>query len=142
MSTGSSRFSDEFLMQGEKRLGEYVVALIRRTPYGWSPTVPPLVALVTNLRLLLQPQTRRPHDPACIPANYIMRVREVEINNGLGVHVSLRTGHSLYILPSASHGSNLHDSLKHMMTTPVTQHFHMAPPSHDLQRLIDYISHL
>ncbi len=142
MSTVSSRFHDDLLMRGEKRVGEYVVGLIRRTAYGWSPTVPPLVALVTNCRLMLQPQTRRPHEPACIPANYIMRVREVEINSGLGVHVSLRTGHSLYILPSASHGSSLHESLKLMLTAPATHHFHMAPPSHDLQRLIDYISHL
>lgn len=142
MTSGSSRFNDDLLLQGERRLGEYVVALIRRTPHGWSPTVPPLDALVTNYRMLLQPQTRRPYDPASIPANYIMRVREVEINSGLGIHVSLRTGHSLYILPSASHGSGMTDCLKALLTAPATSHFHLHPPSRDLQRLIDYISHL
>src|SRR5512143_4142032 len=107
------------LLPGELQLGEYQVAVARYSQSGWTPTVPPLNAMVTNFRLILQPQTRRHYNPASIPSTYITRVCDVMLGHRSGVLVDLKTGHQLYLFISWSNGSKLSETLHTMLTTPV-----------------------
>jgi hypothetical protein len=130
------------LLPGEHKLGQYQVAIARyTTSTGWSPTVPPLNALVTNYRLILQPQTRRPYTPASIPGPYITKVVEVNLGeHHHGLRIALKTGHQLYFLISWSQGSDMSRNLETMLTSPVGNTLKIKP--RDLNRLIRFISRL
>lgn len=131
------------LLPGENQLGEYQVAIARYNQSGWTPTVPPLNATVTNFRLILQPQTRRPYNPASIPSTYITRVCDVMLGHRSGVLIDLKTGHQLYLFISWSNGTKLSETLHTMLTSPVgTNDFHHHLRLRDLKRIIQFISRL
>lgn len=130
------------LLTGERKLGQYQVEIARRTPNGWVPTVPPLNATVTNYRLILQPQTRRPYTPASIPSTYITQVRDVQLGRRAGVRINLKTGHQLNLFISWSRGGRLTDTITTMLTLPVGDAFKNRPAVRDLKRLIATISEL
>jgi hypothetical protein len=127
------------LYPGENPLGQYHVAINRRTTTGWAPTVPPLTALVTNFRLILYPQTRRRYKPASIPSTYIVQVTEMDIGHYRGFRILLREGLKLYITVSWSQDRDLGEALKTMLTVPLGNRFSRAPSIQELQRLIQYI---
>ncbi len=130
------------LVPGESTLGQYQVAIVRYTASGWVPTVPPLNAVVTNFRIVLQPQTRRRYDPATIPSTYVMRVSEVQFGNTRGVRVALRDGLVLYLQMNWSDGDLLADAIKKMLISPVGKSFALHPTSRDLSRLLHFIQQL
>jgi hypothetical protein len=130
------------LLPGEHKLGQYQVAIARYAePSGWSATVPPINALVTNYRLILQPQTRRPYTPASIPSNYITKVGEVDLGlHHHGVRIGLKTGHQIFLLISWSQGSDMANSLETMLTSPIGNSLKLK--SGDLNRIIRFITKL
>lgn len=131
------------LLPGECRLGRYHVAILRFTPSGWSPTTPPLKALVTNYRLMLLPQTRRQYQPAIIPSHFIMQISEVEMGYHKGVKIALKNGLRLYMTVSYSEDDNhLTETVTQMMTTPLGNTYISDPAEQDLNRLISFISQL
>jgi hypothetical protein len=129
-------------VDGEYTLGEYHVAILRQTSTGWTPTIPPLNAVVTNYRLILQPQTRRPYPPASIPSNYITKVGDITLGNRKGVKVALKTGHRLYMVISYTQGNLLTDTIKTMMTSPIGNTFKPSLAERDIDRLIRFIQRL
>lgn len=135
-------FQDELILPGEQRLGEYQISIIRRTATGWSPTVPPLDALVTNYRLLLKPQLRRPYPPASIPSSYITSISEIDLGQKPGVKICLKTGHQIHMLISWSQAAQLADDIKAMLTSPIGNFFMDKPIERDLKRLIRFVSQL
>lgn len=132
----------EILIQGEHKLGQYQVEIARRGDSGWVPTVPPLHAMVTNYRIVLQPQTRRRYVPASIPANYIVSVNEVELGNRTGTRIILKTGHHIHLYVSWAEDLALAEALKVMLTSPVGSHFHDRLALRDIKRLIHFIDSL
>ncbi len=130
------------LFSGEKKFGQYQVAIVRHTASGWVPTVPPLNALVTNYRIVLQPQTRRRYTPASIPSNYIMRVGDVQFGNHRGVRVSLRDGLVLYLQMNWSDGDFLTEAIKKMLMSPIGPSFALRPAQQDLNRLVEFLQQL
>ncbi|MBZ0285840.1 MAG: hypothetical protein K8L97_34250 [Anaerolineae bacterium] len=135
-------FQEELILPGEHRLGEYQISIIRRIPTGWSPTVPPLDALVTNYRLLLKPQLRRPYPPASIPSSYITNVSEIDLGQKPGVKICLKTGHQIHMLISWSQASRLAEDIKAMLISPVGNIFIDKPIERDIKRLIRFVSQL
>jgi len=134
---------DTLLLPGECKLGSYHVAILRYTPSGWSPTTPPLNALVTNYRLLLRPQTRRQYQPAVIPSHFIMQIGEVEMGYHKGVKIALKNGMRLYLTISYSEDdSHLTETVTKMMTSPLGNAYISDPAEEDLTRLISFISQL
>jgi len=132
----------EIFVDGEIKLGQYQVAVVRYTPTGWVPTVPPLNALVTNYRLILHPQTRRPYPPASIPNTYITKVSDVELGQRPAVKICLRTGHRIYLHTSWSESNDLAETMMTMLTSPIGNAYKMHPAQRDLNRLIRFISKL
>lgn len=130
------------LLDGEHKLGQYQVEIIRHTTSGWAPTVPPLNALVTNYRLVLHPQTRRRYAPASIPSTAITQVSDVMLNHRQGVRIVLKEGLRLYIVVSWSQGDELTSTMKTMLTSPIGNAFSLSPAQEDLDRLIEFIKRL
>ncbi len=132
----------EIFVEGEIKLGQYQVAIVRYTVSGWIPTIPPLNAIVTNYRLILHPQTRRPYPPASIPNTYITKVADVELGQRPAVKICLKTGHRIYLYTSWSEGENLSESIMRMLTSPFGNTYKLNPAQRDLNRLIRFISKL
>ena len=130
----------EVLLKGERIQGTYQLQIARRNATGWGATIPPLHALVTNYRMILWPQTRRPYPPASIPRNYITHVSNVVLDHRNGVRIRLKTGHEVNVIVAYSEGSPLADTIEQMLTPPLRGRGYKARlTKQDLQRLIEMI---
>jgi hypothetical protein len=128
------------LVQGERQLGAYEVQIARRTDSGWSPTVPPLRAVVTTERLILWPQVRRPYPPASLPRNFILSLAELDLGKRRGLMVSLKSGHRLYFYVGMSTGRRMSDALRTMIAPPLRGRFFSPKLSTtELFRLIHFV---
>jgi hypothetical protein len=130
------------LLPGECKLGRYHVAILRHTSSGWVPTTPPVNVLVTNYRLLLHPQTRRQYQPAVIPSHFITQVTKADMGYHRGVRIGLKNGMRLYMTINWSENEALTDTVTKMLTSPIGNSFIPHPAEADLNRLIEFISHL
>ena len=133
---------EELFIQGEKRLGLYQVQIARPLSTGWAAAVPPLNAMVTNYRLILQPQTRKPYEPASIPSTYITKVSDVNLGHRNGVLVGLKTGHQLNMYIALDQIKKFNKDLRQMITPPVRGHFTTELAERDIQRLIEFVNRL
>ena len=131
----------DFLVKGERVLGDYHVRLARHSDEGWCGVGPRLSAIVTNERLLLTPQTFRPYPPASIPRRYVDGVWNVGLGRRDGVRVSLNLGYQLYMLVSWGHGNKFAIDLKEMVK-PKQARLTPVLLADDLFRLIHYIDKL
>ncbi|MBZ0275917.1 MAG: hypothetical protein K8I60_07230 [Anaerolineae bacterium] len=132
----------EILVEGEQIQGRYMVEVARLMNNDWVATVPPLDALVTNCRLILKPQGRRPYPPASIPQNYIRDIEERDLGVRPGVRVALTTGHILYLFVRATQGVEFTFAMRRLTIRPVIEGFQCALPETDINRLIQFISSL
>lgn len=132
----------EVFIEGEKRLGLYNVQIARPLSSGWAAAVPPLHAMVTNYRLILQPQTLKPYEPASIPNTYIVKVSDVTLGHRDGVLVALKTGHQLNLYIALDQVKKFHKDLRQMLTPPVRGHFTPQLAENDINRLIEFINKL
>jgi hypothetical protein len=131
----------ELLLEGESSIGRFQVVVARYTASEWVSTVPPLDVIVTNYRLILHPQTRRPHQPASIPNTYITRVAEVELGQRAAVEICLKTGHRLFFFINWSQGAHLAETIRTMLTLPIGNAF-QHPQESEINRLIRFIQRL
>lgn len=131
------------LLPGEAILGEFQVQIARRTGSDWVATIPPLAATVTNYRLILRPQTRRPYPPASIPSVYVTEVAELPLGRRMAVRVCLKTGHQLNLYAGYSPSGNLSETLRAMLTSPIgAPGFRPRLSRRSLHRLIQFINKL
>ena len=131
--------AEELLQDGEVFLGAYNIEIARWTNDHWSPTMPPIYAILSDHRLILQPQTRKHKEPAIIPTSYVSMVKRLNSPRH-GIMLFLRTGHRIGIFVAADPEETL---LHHMQ--------HLKPPKREIkfdgefspstvQRLIEYLS--
>jgi len=132
--------SDIELLQGEHRFGQYQLQIARLTGTGWVATVPPLTGTVTNCRLILKPQTRKPHPPASLPATYITKVSSVNLGQRSGVLIALKVGYQLNVFVGWGQVERFTADLTKMVTPSVRTRFMPNLPQDDLLRLIEEIT--
>ncbi|MCB9452523.1 MAG: hypothetical protein H6672_13890 [Anaerolineaceae bacterium] len=132
----------EILVEGEEPLGRYLVEVARWTEGEWVATVPLLDALVTNCRLILKPQGRRPYAPASIPQHYIKDIEELDLGMRSGVKIILTTGHTLYLFVRSARGIEFSFAVRRLLIRPVSEGFSCVLPQTDINRLIQFISSL
>lgn len=87
--------ANELMVEGEKLLGNYNIEIARFRNDRWTSTVPPLFAIVTNQRLILQPHARKRHEPAIIPGKYIAKVIDMDVEQRHIVNLTIKTGHQI-----------------------------------------------
>jgi len=129
------------LVEGERQLGRYQAAVLRRRDGGWTATVPPLNIVATNYRLILWPQTLRPYPPASIPCTFIREAGEVVTDQGRALRLRLDTGHRIYLLVGSEHGRTLRGDIRQMVRPPRTTVAFAANVARDeIMRLIAFFS--
>ncbi|RMG86433.1 MAG: hypothetical protein D6712_07495 [Chloroflexi bacterium] len=130
----------QYFIEGERRLGFYQAELARLNGIGhWTPTIPPLMVIVTNYRLLLYPQTRRKYTPASIPARYLQSVGKVELGTFYGIRLILRTGYQLNFVVGPKQQQELFDDIEVMRLPPTRIRFDETVPRQDIERLVQYL---
>ncbi len=130
------------LQAGEYRAGEYLVQIARRTATGWVASIPPITATITNRRLILVPQTRRPYPPASIPGIYILRVTNITLSQRRAVQIRLSMGHILNLFVGWGQNEEFATQLKRTQLPTLRGRYVPAIPQSDLIRLIEQISQL
>lgn len=111
------------LLDGELKLGYFQISVMRYSPGGWVPTVPPLQATVTNYRLILQPQQRRRVEPASIPNTFVTRVQDVLLGGRVAVALHLKTGHQMHFVTQGSTDESFSKCVRQMLASPIGNRF-------------------
>jgi hypothetical protein len=130
------------LQAGEVKRAEYQVQIARPTASGWVASIPPLMATITNRRLLLVPQTRKPYPPASIPGIYILKVTPVRLSERRAVQIRLRIGYNLNLFVGLGQGDDFANHLRLLLKPHPKTRFAPSLSQNDLVRLIRLISQI
>lgn len=130
------------LKAGEKQLGQYLVQIARPTTSGWVAGIPPITATITNRRLILIPQTRKPYPPASIPGMYILKAVDTMLGQRRAVQIRLKIGYNLNLFVGWGQSDEFAGHLKTLLTPSVGTRYVHALPQKDIVRLIEQISKL
>jgi hypothetical protein len=133
----------DLILPGEILIGDYNVEIARWRDRRWSPTIPPLYAVLTDHRLILQPHSRRNLEPAIIPISYIEKFTSFQSEYRHGVVLSLITGHTISLFIPNHHRAEILRNINTLMIPAQQGKKHNFRLNVDaLQRLIDYIAAL
>ncbi|MAS36862.1 MAG: hypothetical protein CL610_22855 [Anaerolineaceae bacterium] len=130
------------LQAGEKRFGEYLVQIARPTASGWVASIPPISGTITNRRLILVPQTRRPYPPASIPGVYILKATSITLSQRRAVQIQLKIGYILNLFVGWGQGEDFAAHLNMMMEPPPPQPYNPVLSQESVLRMIEQISQL
>jgi hypothetical protein len=130
------------LYRGERQLGQYQVQIARSTKSGWVAGIPPLAATVTNFRLILIPQTRKPHPPASIPGLYITGIRKLSLSRRPASQVRLKLGYEINLFVGWGKNDEFVDRLSYLLRPPPTNRFVPTVSLEDVERMINGINKL
>lgn len=108
---------EELLLEGETLLGSYSVEIARYKNERWVSTLPALFAVITDQRLILQPHTRKRHDPAIIPGRYIAKVTDMDVERRHMLMLTIRTGHQISMFIAGPQCAEIAAHLRAMMPT-------------------------
>lgn len=132
----------ELFIQDEHQVGHYQAQILRQSSSEqWSVTIPPLHLVVTNYRLIIWPQTRKPYPPASIPAAFIKEVYLMEINRRQALHICLKTGHRLHMVIGTGACTEVLGQIRRMGKLPTGwgRLFTVRLARQDVSRLIEFV---
>jgi hypothetical protein len=87
----------ELLMEKEVFIGDYHIEIARWSNNQWNSTVPPLYAVLTDMRLILQRQALKIREPAIIPTHYIIHIKPFMTQTRHGVILALKNDQKIAI---------------------------------------------
>jgi len=133
--------AEELLHEDEKFHGYFTVEVARWSTMEklWTSTVPPLYMIVTDQRLILQPQSRKRHDPAILPGSCIRRVEELHQNFRSGVLLYVSTDMILSFFVPSKDLKLLMRHLKTMTLPPSPVQFDEKIELGSLEKIITFI---
>lgn len=131
--------ANELLVEGEELVGDYQVTIARWRESSWMPTLPTLYMILSDHRIILQPQTRKRHEPAIIPRQYITKVEELRVGFRRGVHIFLKTGHQISMFITDDPQRKVLRSLRAEFVPPSPVKFQPEIDLASLQKLIEFL---
>jgi hypothetical protein len=134
--------AEELLLEGERMIGDYNLEIARWHTDHWATTIPPLYAILTDHRLILQPHTRKRHDPAIIPASYISRVQDIDEGNRFIVVLHLKNDQKISMfIPKRQH-TEIMRNLRTVTAPNAPRKFEVRLDLGSLKKLIEFVSDL
>lgn len=82
----------DILLDGEVLMGQYQAEIAQWREGEWVPMLPPVYIILTDHRLVLQLSTRKKHEPAVIPAQYITSTKTFKQEHRHGILMHIKTG--------------------------------------------------
>jgi hypothetical protein len=128
----------ELLTPDERIMGRYNAEFASKSGERYIPLLMPLLLLVTNRRVILQPQKRKHYEPASIPGRFISDVQEITLPRQ-GVAITLQDGRVLNLFVGWGRDNDLISSLRIIASLPPTRDYNMPLSFDHLQKLIDYM---
>lgn len=135
--------ADQLLLEDEILIGDYNVEIARWSNGKWSSTIPPLYAVLTDHRFILQPHSRKRYEPAIIPAHYIMHVTPLETSTRFGVILTLKTEQRIALLIPTRQKDEIIRNLRTVALPALKDNPKRAEIKLDLEsirKMIDYFS--
>jgi hypothetical protein len=131
----------EILITGEMIMGRYNAEVAHRSGDRYVPLVMPLMMLVTNRRVVLQPQKRKRYEPASIPGRYIRSVDEIKTPKQ-GITLTLRDGRTISLFVGWGRDNDLISVIRIIAALPPSRSYNMPLSVDHLHKLIDYMGTL
>jgi hypothetical protein len=131
----------EILTEGETVSGRYQAEIARWSNDIWVPTVPALFMIVTNQRIILQPQTRKQYDPASIPGRYIRSVEYLK-SQRKGFTLTLKNDQRIHLFVNWGNNHHIMDDLRAIAALPPGRTYHLPLTMNHLQKLIVFVETL
>jgi hypothetical protein len=133
---------DQLLHEGENLLGSYNIEIARWVNERWIGTVPLLYVVLTDHRLILQPQARKHYEPAVIPGRYIKQVTDVNDDRRRGLLITLKTGHRIGMVAAGVQADTFARNLRTLMVPPSPVRFESELNLTSIQKLITFVENL
>jgi hypothetical protein len=128
----------EILVEGETVAGRYQVEVARWMGEKWVPTMPSLYMLITDQRIILQPQTRKKYEPASIPGRYIRSVESLKTTRQ-GITLTLKNDQRIHLFVPTTHSHIVIEHIRAIATLPVSRTYHLPLTLNHLQKLISFV---
>ncbi len=128
----------ELLEPYEQVVERFSAQIMRKSGSRWVYTVPAIYVMLTDLRLILQPQTRKRYEPAIIPLRYIRMVRRLKgATYGLSLH--LKGGQAIHLFASWTSPLDLIELLHDLAEVPAAKNYEAPLSLPEIQKLISYV---
>ncbi len=131
----------ELLDPHERVIERFNAQIMRKNGGRWQHTVPAIYVLLTDLRLILQPQTRKRYEPASIPLRYIRMVKRLK-SGSYGFSLHLKSGPTIYLFASWTSQIDLIELLQELAEVPYAREYEAPLALPEIQKLIDYVRDL
>jgi hypothetical protein len=128
----------ELLEPHEHVIERFNAQIMRRTDGRWVHTVPAIYVLLTDLRLILQPQTRKRYPPAIIPLRYIRMVKRLRAAS-YGFSLHLKSGPTIYLFASWNSQTDLIELLQVLAEVPYARDYEAPLAVPEIRRLIEFV---
>lgn len=133
---------EDVLEEGEKLQGQFNVEIARRLHGEWVSTVPPLYLILTDRRMIMQPQVRKRHQPAIIPISAIRRVVEMDHRFRFGVLIHLSNDMILSLLLPSNQSKAFVRHIRAVTLPPPPVEFVERIELGSLERIITFVKTL
>lgn len=128
----------EILVDGENVVGRYQVEVARWVGEKWVSTVPSLYMIVTNQRIILQPQTRKKYEPASIPGRYVRSVESLK-SNRQGITLTLKNDQRIHLFMPTVRSDVVIEHIRAIASLPISRTYHLPLTLNHLQKLITFV---
>jgi len=134
----------ELLMEKEVFIGDYHVEIARWSNNQWNSTVPPLYAILTDLRLILQRQALKSREPAVIPTHYIIHIRPFMTQTRHGVVLALKNDQKIAILIPTHQREEIMRNLRTVAINAIRseKRYDLSFNAEALEKIIDHIKQI
>ncbi|GAB4512732.1 MAG: hypothetical protein OHK0046_12720 [Anaerolineae bacterium] len=130
----------EILAEDEVLVGDYNAEIAQWKNGKWVSTIPPVYLIHTDQRLIIQPHTRKRHDPAIIPNAYITGVSRLDAGFRHGVLIRLKTGHTIGLFISGDPEGTVLANLRLMMISRKIDRSKHHLELTSIQKMINYFT--
>lgn len=128
----------ELLLTDEQVVGRYQMEIARWTHDRFVSTVPPLYVLITNQRIILQPQTRKKYEPAVIPGSFIANASQLKAERR-GISIRLKSDYTINLFVSGGNIGALLEQVCVLAALPPKRDYQIPLDSAGLQKLISFL---
>lgn len=133
---------DELLLEDEELIGHYSAQIVRWRDGEWITTLPTLYVILSDRRMILQPEARKRYEPAIIPRRYFTGVEELTMGIRHGVILRLKTGHQIGMFISGDPKRRILNYLQRCFVPPKPIEPKSQVDLEDIRRIIEYFDHL
>ncbi|MDZ4672775.1 MAG: hypothetical protein SH821_18075 [Phototrophicales bacterium] len=132
------------LLDKEVLIGEYNIEVARWSDNRWNSTVPPLYAVLTDMRLILQPQALKKREPAIIPTHYIIHIKPFTTTNRHGVILSLKNDQKIAIFIQTHQHEEIMRNLRSVAISAMRseKRFNASFDVSAVEKMIDHIKQI